>query len=1137
MNQQQILDQRLQEFRKKYYLDKILRGSLILALLFSSILFVALLSEGLFGFSSTTRTVIVFGLGTIFLGVLGFMVVWPGIQLIQLVHGISDFHIASLVKDHFPDINDKLINFLQLRNDGWGESALAQAAINQKASEIAPVQLSSAINLNLNKKYLWYLGIPILLYLGTYFASPGFLGASSHRLFNYDQSFLPPPPFEIAISDIPKEIVAGESFDLDVTVNGDELPADLYVFIRSSVEEDAEYIDYNLTKSSNTEFSYTLSDLKEDFTFFVGNPEVRTDAYDVKVMKRPFIKNFQVKVNYPNYTGLASETLENNVGDFKVLKGSVVSWELQPQGDVESAYFVSNLKDKLAFKVLSEDGTYGISKRLMTDMEYFISLQSPQQISNIDTVKYRVNVQQDRFPSIYIFSPNNDFLVDLDPNMPLDLEVSDDFGFTNMTLFYRFVKSGGTSETSTEYRQYPLALDKKTLLQPLNFDIDLTQLGLKEGDELEYYIKVWDNDGVSGPKAATSATFKVVYPTLDAKYDEVGADQDEVKDELEELKKNTKDLKEAYKKMREKLLDQKKLSFDDKKEIQRMVEEHKNMLDQLNETQEKFEETKDKLQENQMISEETLEKYDELNEFLENLDNPEIEEMLKELEERMENLNPEDIMEKLEKLQMNDEDLKKSLERTLELFKQLEVQQKVDELRNKLDKLESKQRTLNDKLEQAETPDEMENAGDRQEDLNEQMQDIEKDLDELKELKEDTQTPNSEEMESLEEDAEETEEEMENASQEMKEASEQMQEGGRKNKKGAKQSQQKASESQKKAADKMQEMSESLSSMQMDMQMQQDQQNLEDTRELLENLLKLSFDQEDLRDEVKALKYRDPSLKEKSQTQKKLQDDMGLVSDSLESLANRVFQIQKMVLDESQNITDNMKKSQTFFRNKQVPMITYHQQESMTSVNNLANMLTDLMKQMQEAMMNAQAGQGMCQKPGGKKPQMQGMGEKQRQLNEQMRQMMQNGQMDGDKLAEMAARQEAIRKQLQEAKEKMEKEGGKALGNMDKIMQDMKESENDMINKQLSHETFKRQQQILSRLLQAEQSVRERELDDKRESKTARVLDKKSPEELSLEEYKNKIRQEMLKSNKLEYSSDFIILIEQYYKKLEGANE
>jgi hypothetical protein len=324
--------------------------------------------------------------------------------------------------------------------------------------------------------------------------------------------------------------------------------------------------------------------------------------------------------------------------------------------------------------------------------------------------------------------------------------------------------------------------------------------------------------------------------------------------------------------------------------------------------------------------------------------------------------------------------------------------------------------------------------------------------------------------------------------------------------------------------------------MQMQMQMMQDQQNLDNLRELLENLLKLSFDQEDLRDEVKDLKYGDPVLNEKSRNQKKLQDDMDLVRDSLESLANKVFQIKKYVMDESGKITENMKQTQSFFRNKQVPMVTYHQQMSMTSINNLANMLSEVMKQMQDQMKNSMPGNSMCKKPG-QGMSMQQMGEKQKQLNGQMQQMMNMGKMDANKLSQMAAEQEAIRQQLKEAHERIKNGEGKALGDMEKIMSDMIQSETELLNRQLTSETMKRQQEILSRLLQADKSVREREYEEKRESKTGKKIDMKSPEELSKEEYRNKIRQELLKSNKLEYSNDFIILIEQYYKKLEKADE
>jgi hypothetical protein len=1125
-----LLDQRMQGFRRKYYTDKIARGALILTLLVSSILFVVLLSEGLFGFSAGVRTTMVFGLGAIFLGVLGYMVIWPVTQLMNLSQTISDFQIADMVRTHFPNINDKLVNLLQLKSSSE-DNSLALAAIDKKTEEIVPVEISSAINLKVNLRYLWWLALPIGLFLLTSMISPGFLGSSSERLVNYDKEFLPEAPFQLSLNEIPDQMVAGESYELKVDVDGSALPSELFIYIKDDSDPNSQFIDYSLNQEAANEFAYTLSDVKEDFSFYVGNIDARSEKYAIEVLKRPFIKNFRIHLNYPNYTGLASETLEDNVGDFKVVKGTSVRWELLPNTEVASAWFVSDEKTKFDS---SEEG-YEIRKRVMKDLNYFISLESENQITNIDTVKYKINVLQDRYPSIYVFSPNNDFLVDLDPVMPLELEIADDYGFTKMALYYRFTKSGGTTTVGPEYQTYPLEIDAKTLLQPRDYRIDLTALGLKEGDELEYFIKVWDNDGVSGAKASTSATFKVVYPTLDAKYDEVGEQQDQVKENLDNMKQKADELGEKYKKLQETLLEQKKLSFDDKKEMQRILEEHQQMMKELEETQKAFEETKEELQNNQMISEQTLEKYEELNEFLEEMDNPEIEELLKELEEKMEQLNPEDIMNKMEQLRMNDEDIKKSLERTLELFKQMEVDQKTDELRNKIDNMKAKQDVLNEQLEKAETPEEMQNISDRQEDLEKQMDGVKEDLEELGEMKDDTQTPDEEQMGDLEKDAEETQDEMQEASEQMEQSSEQMQEGGRKNKKEAQQGKQQAGQKQKNASKKLQEMSEQLSSMQMSGQMQQDQQNLESLRELLENLLTLSFDQEDLKEEVKGLKYGDPALKEKSQQQKKLQDDMGLVSDSLDALANRLFQIQKFVLDESEKITENMKKSQHFFRNKQVPMISYHQQTAMTSVNNLANMLSDVMQQVQQQMMSAKPGNGMCQKPG-QSPSMQKMSEQQKQLNQQMQQMMQ-GQMDPQKLGEMAARQEAIRKQLEEARNKMNKNGEKGLGDMEKIMQDMKETETELINKQLTFETIKRQQQILSRLLQADRSVRERELDNKRESKTARAFDNRSPEELSLEEYRNKIRQEMLKSNKLEYSNDFLILIEQYFKKLEEANE
>lgn len=1135
MQNSQLFDQRLTEFRRKFYVNKILRGSLIMLVLTGAMLFVALLSEGMFGFGPEVRTGIVYTIGAVFLGVLATMVIYPITQLLHIARTISDFQIADLVSKHFPNINDKLLNLLQLRKQKPEPNSLLAAAIDTKAAEITPVRLSSAINLNVNLKYLRWLVLILLLFGGVYFFNPDLLSASSYRLLNFNQKFIPPPPFNIQVEGVPTKVVAGEEVPLKIKVDGRELPAELSIFIKKSQEED--FIDYNLKKETPKDFQYTFSDVKEDFSFYIGNPEVKSNEYKVHVIKRPFIKNFKITVTNPSYTGLGTQVLEENIGDVKVLKGSVVSWEMEAQGDVADGYFVvGNVPAKFS---ATTNNTLSYRRAILSDMQYFLSLTSKEDIKNIDTVRYQINILEDRFPSIYVSSPNSELVVDEDMNLPLGLEVGDDYGFSKMTLFYRTTKSAGNSATSKQYSTYPLSVAPKTLIQALNFDIDLTKLGMKQGDELEYYVEVWDNDGITGNKSTKSAIFTVKNPTLDAKYDEIADKQEDVKQSLEEMQKQAKELAEEYKKMQEKLLDQKKLSFDDKKQAQKLIDQQKSMSEKMEQMQKQMEQNKNEMQQNQMISEETLKKFEQLNKLMEEMKNPEMEKFMKELQEKMEQLTPEQIKEKMENMEMKNEEIEKSIERTMELLKQLEVQQKIDELKNKLDQLQQKQDMLNEKTEKAKTPEEMKQTEQMQNDLNKQMEEINKDMKELADKKEKTSTPDKEKMKELQKDGEETKEDMEDAKEEMDKSGDE-QEKGEQSK--SSQSKQSASKKQKKASKKMKEMSEKLGAMQMQSQQSQDEQNLEHLRDLLENLLKLSFDQEDLRNEVNALKYGDPALKDKSQQQKKLQDDMKLVKDSLESLANKVFQIKQYVMDESAKIQTAMKQSQTHFRNKNIPMTTKEQQLAMTSINNLANMLSDVMKQIQAAMKAQQQnpGSGMCQKPGNKpgKGQGQGMkelGKKQGELNSMMQSMMNGGQTDPQKLAEMAAQQEALRKQLKEMHDKAKEEGsGGMLGDMEKVQQQMQETETELLNKQLTAQTMMRQQQILSRLLQADKSVREREYEEKRESNTGKDLDHKAPEQLTQEEYKNKLRQELLKTSKMEYSSDFIYLIEQYFKKIEG---
>jgi chromosome segregation ATPase len=180
------------------------------------------------------------------------------------------------------------------------------------------------------------------------------------------------------------------------------------------------------------------------------------------------------------------------------------------------------------------------------------------------------------------------------------------------------------------------------------------------------------------------------------------------------------------------------------------------------------------------------------------------------------------------------------------------------------------------------------------------------------------------------------------------------------------------------------------------------------------------------------------------------------------------------------------------------------QQFAMTSMNNLALLLSDVLKQMQDQQQQQQQSAGSKGKKKKKPKPGQGpsMSQLQKQLNQQIQQLQQgqkSGRQLSEQLAQMAAQQEALRKALAELeKQQTNKEkGNKGNGSLSQLKDLMEKTEQDLVNKRLTPEVIRRQGDILTRLLEAENAMREREQDPKRESKTAQDILRNLPPSFS----------------------------------------
>jgi hypothetical protein len=317
-------------------------------------------------------------------------------------------------------------------------------------------------------------------------------------------------------------------------------------------------------------------------------------------------------------------------------------------------------------------------------------------------------------------------------------------------------------------------------------------------------------------------------------------------------------------------------------------------------------------------------------------------------------------------------------------------------------------------------------------------------------------------------------------------------------------------------------------------------------RQLLENLLMMSFDQEALIDEVNITVTNTPTYVKLVQKQDKLKNDFNHIEDSLHALSKRVFQIEAFVTEKVTEVKKTLKKSVKTLEDRQKRTAVVQQQYTMTGVNDLALMLNEAMDQMQQQMAQQMPGQQMCEKPGGgqpgnsegmgkdgKKPGMGGLRQLQDQLNKQIQQMkeqLKKGKMPGSKqFAQMAAKQAAIRKALQDLKNKNGKGGGKEIQD---LIDKMDKVETDLVNKRLPNDMKKRQKDILSRLLEAENADRERELDEKRKAESPDKYTPKMPP--ALEEYlrKRKSQVELFKTVSPSLKPYYKNLVELYFRAL-----
>lgn len=1117
------IQQKLEEFIKKYYVNELIRGSILFFATGLLYLLITLLVEYFLWLNPLGRGILFWAFVIVELGLFVRFIAFPLAKLFRLQKGIDFEQASKLIGNHFPEVSDKLLNVIQLKQN-QKESELLAASIDQKATELQPIPFKSAVNFKKNAKYLKYAAIPILVFLlFSVLGGTEIFSSSYKRVVRYDTAFEPPAPFSFLIVNDNLNAIENKAFNLKVRTEGTAIPENASIVYNGQT--------YYMQQTAPGMFEYAFQQPLENIDFNLKANKVNSRKYTLEVVKTPSLLNFEMVLNYPAHTKKTNETLKST-GNATIPEGTRVKWQVSTKNT--RAVVLKTADTSYAFD--SKGTNFNFEKGIYNKFDYAITT-SNEKLKDYENLSFSLNVVKDQFPEIDVESKQDSSSTQ---RVFFLGRISDDYGLTKLRLVY-YPES---DEKNTKTEELPINktnFDQFTYAFPGN-------LNLEEGVAYQYYFEVFDNDAIHNYKSTKSGVYSFRKLTKDELENEQLQNQQKAIEGLDKSLEELKDRKQILEELARTQKEKNELNYNDKRKLENFIKRQQQQEEMMKnfskELKEELQNFQPENEENDPFKEQLEKRLEENEERLQ-----ENEKLLDELEKLQDKIRKEELTDKLEKLSKQNKNQEKNLEQLLELTKRYYVEKKAEKLAEELYKLGEEQEKLADEAEDK-------NTEEAQEDLNQKFDQFKKEMEELQKENEGLKKP----MDIPQDPAGEKE-----VDEEQQKATDELQD----------QKPADAGKHQKKAGQKMKEMGEGMKMQMQGGQMEALDEDVKMLRQIVKNLVVFSFGQEDLMETFKNIQYGNPIYGKKLNVQNDLKLNFEHIDDSLFVLALRQPMLGNQINSTITEIQYNIDKSLERLAQNQGRQGIGNQQYTVTGANDLAVLLSDLLNNMQMQMQMAMGAGGGKGNPspgssGEGKFQLPDIIKKQEDLNEMMKEGLEKGQKEGEgqgegegegdgdgdgkdgksgkdgqkgkdkdgskqgdgqseemsgELFEIYKQQQLLRQQLQD---RLSKEGLKGPGG--DLLRRMEGIEQQLLDKGFSQNTLQQMLNLKYELLKLDKAELEQGQESRRESTTNR-RDFRNEIRLSPEEIKKYFNTtEILNREALPLRGDYKIKVQDYFK-------
>jgi hypothetical protein len=303
-NENNFIERELGQFKRKYWLAKLLQGVLIFAGTGLVLIGLVAIVEYFTWLNVQQRTVLVVLTSAIEIYLLAFYILWPALQILMNGAALSDTKAAVLIGSKISGISDRLTNYLELKTLGEN-SELIDASLSQKQALMKDYSFKQAVRLSAIKPFLLFL-IPIFtLLLFVWSGNRWFMiEQGADRLLHFSTEYEKELPFSIEF-DSALVVNEGQDYALKFRIKGNLLPQELNIISADNQQ--------SISMDNGNQFKTTFRNCLDDITFQIAYDDILSEEYKLSVVKKAVVGRVRFVVEPPAYTKIEPYTIENSL--------------------------------------------------------------------------------------------------------------------------------------------------------------------------------------------------------------------------------------------------------------------------------------------------------------------------------------------------------------------------------------------------------------------------------------------------------------------------------------------------------------------------------------------------------------------------------------------------------------------------------------------------------------------------------------------------------------------------------------------------------------------------------------------------------------------------------------------------------